>query len=96
MRAGRHGRTGSRCAGRPEVAPRRLGFDSYTYVLEAAASGAWHRAGLRRYFIETRRWKPAHWWSLETGFVEFDSAYYGVLSREGTPQAAGAPVPRLL
>ena len=68
-------------AGRPDGAPRRLGFDSYTYVLDAAAAGHGIALGWR-YFIE----RP-----LDTGavvplgdrFVEFDHAYYGVLTEKG-------------
>ena len=68
-------------AGRPEVAPRRLGFDSYAYVLEAAASGHGIALGWR-YFIE-RQVEAGTLVALGDGFVEFDSAYYGVLTEKG-------------
>ena len=68
-------------AGRPDGAPRRVGFDSYTYVLEAAAAGHGIALGWR-HFIER---------SLESGtlvplgdrFVEFDNHYVGVLTEKG-------------
>ena len=68
-------------AGRPDGAPRRLGFDSYTYVLEAAAAGHGIALGWR-YFIE-RPLEAGALVALGDGFVEFDSAYYGVLTEKG-------------
>ena len=68
-------------AGRPDGAPRRVGFDCYTYVLEAAAAGqgialAW------RHFIE--RWlESGTLVALGNGFVETDNTYVGVLTGKG-------------
>ena len=68
-------------AGRPAGAPRRLGFDSYAYVLEAAAAG--HGVALGwRHFIE-RPVDTGVLVALGDGFVEFESAYYGVLTDTG-------------
>ena len=68
-------------AGRPDGTPRRLGFDSYTYVLEAAAAGHGIALGWR-YFIE-RPLEAGVLVVLGDGFVEFDRAYYGVLTEKG-------------
>ena len=68
-------------AGRPDAAPRRVGFDCYTYVLEAAAAGqgialAW------RQFIE--RWlESGALVALGDRFVETDNTYVGVLTAKG-------------
>ena len=68
-------------AGRPDGAPRRLGLDSYTYVLDAAAAG--HGIVLSwRYFIE-RSLESGALIALGDGFVEFDRAYYGILTEQG-------------
>ena len=68
-------------AGRPDATPRRLGFDSYTYVLEAAAAGHGIALGWRG-FIE-RSLEAGTLVALGDGFVEFDSAFYGVLTEKG-------------
>ncbi len=68
-------------AGRPDRAPRRLGLDSYTYVLEAAAAGHGIALGWR-HFIE-RSLEAGALVALGDGFVEFDNAYYGVLTEKG-------------
>ena len=68
-------------AGRPDATPRRLGFDSYTYVLEAAAAGHGIALGWRG-FIE-RSLEAGTLVTLGDGFVEFNSAYYGVLTEKG-------------
>ena len=68
-------------AGRPDRAPRRLGFDSYTYVLEAAAAGHGIALGWR-YFIE-RPLEAGALVALGNGFVEFDRAFFGVLTEKG-------------
>ena len=68
-------------AGRPAAAPRRLGLDSYTYVLEAAAAGNGVALGWRHYverFLEAGTLV-----ALGDGFIEFDGAYYGVLTEKG-------------
>ena len=57
-------------AGRPDGAPRRIGFDSYTYVLEAAAAGHGLALSWRRY-IE-RPLDAGALVALGDGFVEFD------------------------
>ena len=68
-------------AGRPDGAPRRLGLDSYTYVLEAAAAGHGLALGWRD-FIE-RPLESGALVALGDGFVEFDRDYYGVLTEQG-------------
>ena len=68
-------------AGHPDGAPRRLGFDTYTYVLEAAAAGHGIALGWR-YFIE-RALDAGALVALGDGFVEFDNAYYDVLTEKG-------------
>ena len=68
-------------AGRLDGSPRRVGFDCYAYVLEAAAAGqgialAW------RHFIE--RWlESGTLVALGDGFVESDNYYVGVLTAKG-------------
>ena len=68
-------------AGHPDGASRRLGFDSYTYVLEAAAAGHGIALGWR-YFIE-RALDAGALVALGAGFVEFDGVYCGVLTEKG-------------
>ncbi len=68
-------------AGRPATAPRRLGLDTSTYVLEAAAAGTGIALGWR-HFIE-RFIEAGTLVTLGDGFVEFDRAYYGVLTEKG-------------
>ena len=68
-------------AGIPDGAPRRLGFDSYIYVLEAAAAGQGIALGWR-HFID-RLLESGALVTLGDGFVEFDRAYYGVLTEKG-------------
>ena len=68
-------------AGRPDAAPRRLGFDSYAYVLEAAAAGHGLALGWR-YFIE-RLLDAGALVALGDGFIKFDRAYYAVLTEQG-------------
>ena len=68
-------------AGRPAATPRRLGLDSYTYVLEAASAGSGIALGWR-HFIE-RFLEAGTLVTLGAGFVEFDRAYYGVLTEKG-------------
>ena len=68
-------------AGQPTGTPRRLGLDSYTYALEAAAAGHGIALGWRR-FIE-RFLEDGTLIALGEGFVEFDRAFYGVLTAKG-------------
>ena len=68
-------------AGRPDQEPRRVGFDSYTYVLEAAAAGHGIALGWR-YFIE-RQLEAGALVALGDGYVEFDKHYVGVLTEKG-------------
>ena len=68
-------------AGHPAGTPRRLGLDTSTYVLEAAAAGtgialAW------RHFIE-RFLEAGTLVTLGDRCVKFDRAYYGVLTEKG-------------
>ena len=68
-------------AGPPAGTPRRLGFNSYTYVLEAAAAGTGVALGWRHFigrFLESGALV-----ALGDGFVEFDRAYYAVLTEKG-------------
>ena len=68
-------------AGRQDGAPRRLGFDSYTCVLDAAAAGHGIALGWR-YFIE-RSLDAGALVALGDGFVEFDGVFCGVLTEQG-------------
>ena len=68
-------------AGRPDEAPRPVGFDSYTYVLEAAAAGHGIALGWR-YLIE-RSMETGALVALGDGFVEFDNVFFGVLTEKG-------------
>ena len=80
-------------AGHPPGTARRLGLDSYTYVLEAAA-GTGLALGWRHY-IE-RFLEAGTLVALGDGFVEFDRVYYGVLTGKGRRKPLARPVPRLL
>ena len=68
-------------AGQPHGSPRRLGLDCYTYVLEAAVGGSGVALGWR-HFIE-RFLEAGTLVALGDGFVEFNRAYYGVLTAKG-------------
>lgn len=68
-------------AGHPNGTPRRLGLDSYTYVLEAAASGRGIALGWR-HCVE-RQVEAGTLVALGDRFVEFDRALYGVLTKKG-------------
>ena len=68
-------------AGHPGGRPRRLGLDSYAYVLEAAVAGEGVALGWRG-FVE-RLLEAGALRALGEGFVEFDRAYYGVLTGKG-------------
>ena len=68
-------------AGLPAETPRRLGLDTSTYVLEAAAAGTGIALGWR-HFIE-RFLEAGTLMTLGDGFVEFNRAYYGVLTEKG-------------
>ena len=72
-------------AGQPDGTPRRLGLDSYAYVLEAAAAGTGIALGWRQ-FIE-RFLEAGTLVALGEGFVEFDRAYYAVLTGKGSRKA---------
>ena len=68
-------------AGSPDGAPRRVGFDCYAYVLEAAAAGqgialAW------RHLIE-RSLETGVLVALGDGFVATDNLYSGMLTEKG-------------
>ncbi len=68
-------------AGRPDKAPRRIGFDFYTFVLEAATAGrgialAW------RHLIE-RSLETGALVALGDGFLETDNLCVGVLTEKG-------------
>ena len=68
-------------AGRPQGTLRRLGLDSYTYVLEAAAAGNGVALGWR-HLIEQYLAAGALV-ALGDGFVEFDRSYFAVLTDKG-------------
>ena len=68
-------------AGRPDGAPRRLGFDCCTYVLEAAAAGHGIALGWR-HFIE-RSLESGVLVALGDGFVETGNCYFAVLTEKG-------------
>ena len=68
-------------AGRPDEAQRRVGFDSYTYVIEAAAAGHGIALGWRN-LIE-RSMEAGALVTLGDGFVEFDNLFLGVLTEKG-------------
>ena len=68
-------------AGQPVGAPRRLGLDSYIYVLEAAAAGQGVALGWRRY-IE-RFLEAGTLVALGEGFVESDRGLYAALTGKG-------------
>ena len=67
--------------GRPQHPPRYIGFDSYAYVLEAAAAGQGIALGWR-HFIDRYIEKGALV-ALADRFVEFDNRYCGVLTNKG-------------
>ena len=68
-------------AGRPAGTPRRLGLDSYVYVLEGAAAGSGIALGWRHYtdrFLDVGTLV-----ALGDRYVEFDGAFYAVLTEKG-------------
>ena len=67
--------------GHPDGAPRRLGFDSYTYVLEAAAAG--HGLALAWRHYSERSLDAGALVALGDGYVECDGVYCGVLTEKG-------------
>ena len=68
-------------AGRPDPTPRFVGYDSYLYVLEAAAAGHGVAIGWR-HFIE-RHLEAGTLVALADEFFETDNHYYGVLTEKG-------------
>ena len=68
-------------AGRPDKAPRRVGFDCYTYVLEAAAAGHGIALGWR-YFMD-RQLEAGALVPLGDGFVETGNLYFALLTEKG-------------
>ena len=68
-------------AGRPDRPQRRLGLDSYAFVLEAAVAGHGIALGWRQ-FVE-RFLEAGTLVALGDGFVDFGRAYYGVLTEKG-------------
>ena len=68
-------------AGRPDRAPRRVGLDCYTYVLEAAAAG--HGIALGWRHLVERSLEAGALVALGDGFVEFDNCCFGVLTEKG-------------
>ena len=70
-----------RSAGSPEHAPRYMGFDSYTYVLEAAVAGRGIALGWRHFIA--RYLESGTLVGLTDDFIEFDNHYCGVLTKQG-------------
>ena len=68
-------------AGRPQFPPRILGFNSYAYVLEAAAVGRGIALGWKGY-IE-RYLDNGLLVALADGYVETENAYFCVLTEKG-------------
>ena len=68
-------------AGRPDTAPRRVGFDSYSYMLEAAAAGHGIALGWR-YFMD-RQLEAGALVALGDGFHETGNLYFAVLTEKG-------------
>ena len=68
-------------AGHPTAKLRTLGFDSYSYVLEAAAAGRGIATGWR-HFIE-RYVEAGSLVMLAGGFVQTDNFFYAVLTEKG-------------
>ena len=68
-------------AGRPERSPRTIGFDSYTYVLEAAIAGQGVALGWRGFF--ERYLDTGALVALADGSVEFGNRYCAVLTGKG-------------
>ena len=74
-----------RVLGRPDSGPRFRGFDSYAYVLEAAAAGHGIALGWR-HFIE-RHLESGALVPATDGYVEFRSRYCGFLTERGRGRA---------
>ena len=74
-----------RVVGRPDAAPRFKGFDSYAYVLEAAAAGHGIALGWR-HFIE-RRLENGTLVPITDDYIEFRSRYCGFLTEQGRNRA---------
>ena len=74
-----------RVVGRPDSGPRFRGFDSYAYVLEAAAAGHGIALGWR-HFIE-RHLESGALVPATDGYVEFRSRYCGFLTERGRGRA---------
>lgn len=74
-----------RVVGRPLATPRFRGFDSYAYLLEAAAAGDGIALGWKYYverYLESGALIP-----LTDDFVEFRSRYCGYLTERGRSRA---------
>ena len=74
-----------RVVGRPQVSPRYRGFDSYAYLLQAAAAGDGIALGWI-YFIE-RYLEDGTLIPLTEDFVEFGNRYCGYLTERGRSRA---------
>ena len=70
-----------RVAGRPELRPRFIGFDSYAHAMDAAAAGRGIALGWR-HLIE-RYLETGVLVALGDTYVEFDNRYCGVLTERG-------------
>lgn len=68
-------------AGRPKPTPKYIGFDSYTYVLEAAIAGQGVALGWRGFF--ERYLDTDSLIELGDGYVEFDNRYCAVITGKG-------------
>ncbi len=73
--------------GRPDSAPRYVDYDSYMYVLEAAAAGNGIAMGWRHFgeqFLESGSLV-----ALTDQFLETDNSYYAVLTEKGRRRPLG-------
>ncbi|MCE2453196.1 MAG: LysR family transcriptional regulator [Nitrospinae bacterium] len=70
-----------RVAGRPSRTPRNMGFDSYIYVLEAAAAGRGIALGWK-HWIE-RYLDSGALVELADGFVDYDNHICGMFTEKG-------------
>lgn len=67
--------------GHPDLTPRQSGYDSYTYVLEAAAAGHGIAIGWR-HFIE-RYLESGALVALTDGFLKTENRFFAVITEKG-------------
>ena len=71
--------------GRPDPTPRQSGYDSYTYVLEAAAAGHGIAIGWR-HFIE-RYLESGALVVLTDGFLKTENRFFAIITEKGRQRA---------